>query len=206
MDTTKIKSFLDARHPFDVLTDEERELIASRMSRRQMAKGEVLVEVGQMVPGLHIVESGHVEITSPEGVLISVVHVGDAFGERGMLRDGRAPVTATCQEDGAFLLLPCGEFLRLVNSVEAFAEFFDRRSGRSAEKARARGPDIDLSTTRLSDIMTRDPIGVAPDETIESAARLMRDKNISCLLVREGDSLAGIMTTGDLTNRLVTRL
>ena len=46
-------------------------------------------------------------------------------------------------------------------------------------------------------------VSISPDETVESAARIMRDKDISCLLVCENGALAGIMTTGDLTNRVL---
>ncbi len=203
MDTNKIKSFLSSRHPFDALTDAELEHVASRTTRRKMTKGEALVEFGHMVPGLFVVETGYVEITSPENVLISVIHIGDAFGERGLLRDGRAPVTATCQEDGSVLLLPQTEFHRLVQESRPFAEFFDRRLSRAADKGRARRTAVDLTTTRLADIMTPDPITVAADETVENAARTMRDKNISCLLVAKDGALQGIVTTSDLTSRIL---
>jgi len=203
MDTTEIKTFLSSRHPFDALIDDELEKIASKITRREMTKDDVIVQFGQMVPGLFIVESGYVEITSPEGVLLSVIHTGDAFGERGMMRDGRAPVSATCREDGAVLLLPPSEFHRLLRESGPFGEFFNPKSARSADKARARGIEVDLSTTKLSDLMTREPVSISPDETVENAARIMRDKDISCLLVCENGALAGIMTTGDLTNRVL---
>lgn len=203
MDTTEIKSFLSARIPFDALDDAELDALAPRVSHQSMAKGDELLSVGQDVPGLFIVEKGQVEIASPEGVAISVIHVGEAFGERGMLRDGKAPVTATCQEDGSALLLPPEEFHRLVREVDVFAEFFKRGPSRTAEKVRARGADVDLSSTKIGDMMTRDPICVSPDQTVSDAARVMRDKDISCVLVKENGTLVGIVTTGDLANRVL---
>jgi len=203
MDTSEIKSFLSSRHPFDALVDDELENVASETTRVTMKKGDVLVRHGQSAPGLFVVETGYVELTSPEGALIAEIHPGDAFGERALLGDGRAPLTATCQEDGACLLLSPRTFYRLVRGGGVFSTFFDRRSGREAERARARRVELDLSTTRISNLMTPNPIHVAPDETIGNAARLMRDKDISCLLVCEDGALKGIVTTGDLTNRIL---
>ena len=203
MDTTEIKNFLGHRHPFDVLANDELEKVASTITHRTMVENDVVIAVGQEVPSLFIVNAGRVEISSPEGVPIAMIHTGDAFGERGLLRGGQSPIAATCREAGGVFELPKSEFERLLTDVGVFAEFFDRRSGRAAEKARPRSAEVDLSTTRISELMTPDPFYVAPDQTVEEAARLMRDKGISCVLVCEDGALQGIMTTGDLTNRVL---
>lgn len=55
---------------------------------------------------------------------------------------------------------------------------------------------------RAKDIMTRSIISVSPDHSVQHAARLMRDNNVSGLPVLDDDArLLGIMTEGDLLRR-----
>ena len=47
---------------------------------------------------------------------------------------------------------------------------------------------------RVCDVMTRKPIAVAPETSVRECARLMRDSNVSSLVVKEGDALRGHIT------------
>jgi CBS domain-containing protein len=55
----------------------------------------------------------------------------------------------------------------------------------------------------VATLLTGDPISCTSDTPIIDAARLMRDRNISCLPVVDGGALKGIMTTTDLSHRVV---
>jgi len=44
---------------------------------------------------------------------------------------------------------------------------------------------------------------VSPRETVEQAARTMRDRNVGCLVVQEGGRFAGIVTDRDLVVRVL---
>ena len=53
----------------------------------------------------------------------------------------------------------------------------------------------------VRDIMTRDVQLLTPDDTMQEAARRMRDDNIGSLPVAEGDRLVGYVTDRDLVVR-----
>jgi len=53
----------------------------------------------------------------------------------------------------------------------------------------------------VQDIMTRDVHLLAPHNTLQEAARLMRDDNIGSLPVADGDRLVGYITDRDLVIR-----
>lgn len=54
----------------------------------------------------------------------------------------------------------------------------------------------------VADVMTRNVISVAPDDTVEKAARTMLERGISGLLVVDAaGELAGVVTEGDLLRR-----
>lgn len=61
-----------------------------------------------------------------------------------------------------------------------------------------------LSKLRVEKIMVKDVAIVKDTEVIEEAARIMADKDISCLPVMKGSSVVGIVTQRDLFSAFVT--
>lgn len=53
--------------------------------------------------------------------------------------------------------------------------------------------------TPINEVMTKNPVTVDVQSSIENVVKLMKDKNIRRLLVTEGDKLTGILTLGDLS-------
>ena len=51
---------------------------------------------------------------------------------------------------------------------------------------------------QLKDVMKSEVISVGRDTTVTDAAKRMREANIGCLLVMDGDSVLGIVTDRDL--------
>src|SRR5687768_15907375 len=54
---------------------------------------------------------------------------------------------------------------------------------------------------KLSEIMTRDVVVIQPDDSLQSAAKKMRDLNIGFLPVCDGDDLLGVISDRDITIR-----
>ena len=55
----------------------------------------------------------------------------------------------------------------------------------------------------IGDLMTHDPITCPPDAQLQSAAQLMRDRDIGDVVVVAGDEVRGIVTDRDITVRAV---
>jgi len=55
----------------------------------------------------------------------------------------------------------------------------------------------------VGDIMTEDVTTVCPGSSVVSAAKIMSDKNISCIIVSDNGDLSGIITETDLLKRAV---
>src|SRR5688572_24526585 len=56
----------------------------------------------------------------------------------------------------------------------------------------------------VRDLMTPHPVTIGPHETVERAATLMHDKEVSRLPVVENGRLVGIIARGDIVRALVT--
>jgi len=64
-------------------------------------------------------------------------------------------------------------------------------------------PATSRSWLEVGDIMTEDVTTVCPGSSVVSAAKIMSDKNISCIIVSDNGDLSGIITETDLLKRAV---
>jgi CBS domain-containing protein len=96
-------------------------------------------------------------------------------------------------------------FLRFLDAYPAFDAFYDRLRAVPRRRGTAPADPVGdtLTAATLADVMTANPVAVSPATSIRDAARTMQERNISCVLVVDDGRLAGILTTGDLTNRVV---
>lgn len=195
---SEARALLERQHPYDRMEPSRIDEIAEAASWVGLAGGETLFNAGDILRGLYIVQTGAVRVTDRNGTLVSELGPGNTFGERGLLRDGVAQSTVTATDDARLLLLPAEMFRSLFEAEPAFRKFFDR-SGDARGGGRAR--PADLTTIRVADLMASPPVTCAPRTPLVEAARLMRDRRISCLCVTEADRLVGIVTVRDFTNR-----
>ncbi|ODM45064.1 DUF294 nucleotidyltransferase-like domain-containing protein [Cereibacter johrii] len=195
-DVQTIVSFLETVHPYDSLPRDELARVAGCFSRREIAAGETIYRHGERLTGLYLVKRGGVEILEPSGDVISVLGPRNSFGERGLMRDGRAATTAQSTSEGVLLMLPADEFRHLFAASPAFERFFTRRRTQGYRAS-------DLTTQKVADLMARKPVTCGPADTIRAAAMKMRDAGVSSLGVVEGHAFLGIVTTRDMTNKVV---
>ena len=63
---------------------------------------------------------------------------------------------------------------------------------------------VELSSTRVSEVMTRSVVTVSPGASVREAARLMAERNVGALpVVDEGGRLVGILSERDIVRRVV---
>lgn len=68
--------------------------------------------------------------------------------------------------------------------------------------ARAHAPTVAMSEP-VRRIMTENPVTVAPETPVATAARVLLEGRIGALPVREGDAIVGILTTSDALEALL---
>ncbi|WP_319567995.1 DUF294 nucleotidyltransferase-like domain-containing protein [Cohaesibacter marisflavi] len=195
--------FASHRHPFDLIEMSRLAVLARNTLKIEVAKGETILSVGQKVEGLYLIQSGEVDLITPEDTLLLHLTVGNCFGERAMLSDGHAPNRAVANQDCTLFLIPKSEFLDLTETLPSFHAFFDSSLIKRAAAAGQSDSTTDLISITIGALMTPDPITIGPDMPVTEAAQLMRAKNISCLLITQEDRLIGILTTGDMAHRVV---
>lgn len=210
-----IESFLGACHPFALLPAEALTRLAASIEQRPMEEGGAVLELGQENQHLHVVHSGEVEIRSATGKIFGRIGSGQAFGIRALLGGGRATYRAVALKPGRLLLVPRAAFMELADIHPQFERYFepigiervgltplgrDQDSG-SGQNVPTAGLDLMVLTAR--DMMTKNPVSVTPADTAHAAARIMRDRRISCVPVVEGEKIVGIVTDADFRDRVV---
>jgi len=90
---------------------------------------------------------------------------------------------------GAMLVMDSGELLGIFTERDALT--------------RVLGTGLDPGTTAVSDVMTRQPITVTPTTTLEEAMAIVTRERVRHLPVVQGGKVVGIVSSGDLTHRLV---
>lgn len=202
-----LRRFFAQHHPFDLLPAGVVETLLDRTSQVEIAAGHTIHDIGVELDYLFVVRNGAVDVVSPEGVVVEHRSMGEGVGARGLIRHEPTANRAVAHRDTSLLRIPRALFLELVQAHAAFAAFYERLKAVGSRRPAAvmLEPGEAIISSPLSEVMTADPIGVAPDATIREAAEIMRERNISCVLVEVDGRLDGILTTNDLARRVVAQ-
>jgi len=208
----EIRDFLAAHHPFDQLPDGSLSTLVGKIEIRYFKRETTVLEPGQVIEHLHILRSGAVEVTRPEGELLARLGEGDLFGYRALLRGGTIENRVVALEDCLVHLLPTAEIDALCEGHPQIAYFFGVLGKKSLSRAieyRPEQPDqrhtLNLMTLPVRQLIGRDPITEPPTTSICDVAARMSEHRVSSMLITEGERLVGIVTDRDLRNRVIAR-
>lgn len=94
----------------DALDSRARDVLAHASSALHVRQNEIVIEAGQSVDCLYVVESGllHAEVPGQDGELLAVAHfgAGDFFGELSFLRSDVAAATVRASTDATLIAIP----------------------------------------------------------------------------------------------------
>lgn len=202
-DSPDFSRFLRGRAPFDMLEPQAFDALVADAVARDTKAGETILAIGQPVDALHVVMRGSVELVTAEGVTTAHLAAGNTFGQRALLRDGKAPDNAVAAEDSLVFAIPANAFTQAMAASAPFRDFFTHALAPERRAARTDQTETNLATLPVRELMTRDPACIGAGATAREAAALMREKKISCLLVTRDGMLEGIVTDGDVARGIV---
>lgn len=195
----QILRFLQSVHPYDALSRDVAATIASQITSQPMAAGDAIYDRGNPLPGIFLIYEGEVDVVDENGVTVSHLGLRNSFGERGLLRGGQAVTSARAVTDGWLLMLPAPLFHSLMLDHDPVRRFFSRSR---TDKQNRQGQQ-DLATTQVDTFMATTPVTCAPDASVREAAIMMRERRVSSLCMTEGDQLLGIVTTRDMSGKVL---
>ena len=199
----EIHAFLTTCQPYDALPPDVLEAAAAQANIVDVQASETLLAIGETPTGLWLVRRGAVELRDQDGHSIAHRGPGDRVGDRPLLRGAPSRAEVAAEADSRLIFIPEGVVRGLMADHPAFARYLvsGRRDLTDVARAGSGGPD--LTTLSIADLMTSDPQLLPPETPVSQIARVMRDRNHSCVLLGEGTALAGILTAGDLAARVL---
>jgi CBS domain-containing protein len=194
--------FLRATPPFDRLPRALLDGAAAALETSTHAAGTWLARAGgEPLEHLYLVREGSVRVERG-GHTVEVVEEGEIFGFTSLLT-GVAALDVVVEEDLVAYRLPREAFRRLLSDA-AFAGHFAAGLGERLRSTLEHDPvapfEPDLSLP-VGELLRSPPVWVGAEATVAEAARLMRDRGISSVLVRTDPP--AILTDRDLRNRVV---
>jgi CBS domain-containing protein len=203
MTGSETRSFIQGVRPFDLLDGNELARVVEQLTPGRFAPGETILGRMTVPSSLFVVAEGVIEEADQAGP-VALYARGDSFDSVGLI-NGRSGNSFVSRNRSTCYLLPAQLFHALARSNIKFREHFQRDLGRRLDTAVAVQQQREASSfllARLGEGQLHPPVFVGPETTIKQATRLMQMREITALLVRDGDRV-GIFTERDVRERLV---
>lgn len=213
--------FLRRIPPFKFLGDEEIEAIAEDVYLKYYPSGtRVLEQSGRPSAHLYVIKKGAVRvfIASEDGeeILIDLRSEGDSFGFISMMSEDRSRANVETVEDTICYLIPRETMLSVLKARPRLNEYFlksffinfiDRTYEETRKRFSAVGEsDRALYTTRVGEIVRREPVTADEDTSLGEAAAVMSREKVSSLVIMARSGVpVGIVTDRDFREKVVAR-
>ncbi|HCE3721469.1 TPA: cyclic nucleotide-binding/CBS domain-containing protein [Vibrio parahaemolyticus] len=211
----EVLKFISQYPPFDDLPEEQLKKIALNAEVAYFRQGTEILNFGDTIRDLYMVRSGAVEIYRRKGELYNRIDAGGLFGQMGLLMNNRVRMPAKAIEDTLVYCIPEDIFNKLCDEFENFADYMELEdSARLRSAISSRSEINDFTTAKARKILARDPVTLEATASIQEAAILMAEENVTSLLIvrpaeelteEDDEQLLGILTDRDLCIRVLAQ-
>ncbi|EJX1243381.1 cyclic nucleotide-binding/CBS domain-containing protein [Vibrio alginolyticus] len=211
----EVLNFISQYPPFDDLPEEQLRKIALNAEVAYFRQGTKILNFGDTIRDLYMVRSGAVEIYRRKGELYNRIDAGGLFGQMGLLMSNRVRMPAKAIEDTLVYCIPENIFNELCDEFENFADYMELEdSARLRSAISSRSESNDFTTAKARKILARDPVTLEATASIQEAAILMAEENVTSLLIirpteelteEDDEQLLGILTDRDLCIRVLAQ-
>lgn len=220
-DIMELRQHMSQFPPFNALSDALLDEVAGQLEVRYFKAGSDVLRLNEDARELCYIRSGAVEVYRRQGDLHNCLGEGDIFGHFNLLRDHKVRFPARAIEDTLIYFISDAMFIQLCEQDEHFADFVELERPRLETAARDQRQSNDMMITRIRRLLSRAPVMVDVDISVQDAALRMSDDQASALLVTRECSaqdtrrfrddqgrhrrIHGIMTNSDFRTRIVGR-
>ncbi|WED20570.1 DUF294 nucleotidyltransferase-like domain-containing protein [Vibrio sp. JC009] len=209
----EIKNFIAQYPPFSEMPEEALEHITKQVEISYFRADTPIIHFGDHIHDLYMVRSGVVEILRRSGELYNRLDEGDIFGQMGLMTNNKVRFPAKATEDTLLYCIPEELFHELYDNYDNFADFVEVENNVRLRQAISNNNEAnDLTTSKVTTLITKEPISITTTESIQNAARKMADEGVSSLIVmapeqedeeEDQNQIAGIVTDRDLCTRVL---
>ena len=209
----EISNFLSHYPPFKALPEDVILNIARNIEITYFTEGKQVFGLDEQIHDLFMVRAGAIEIYRRSGELYNRLDKGALFGQMGLLTNNKVKFPAKAIDDSLVYCIPHTIFQELYDNYESFADFVEvDDNSRLRQAVMESNTQNDLSTSKVTSLLSRDVAYVEMHQSIRFAAQEMQDKSMSALLVFDPELVSaedspnpvvGIITDRDLCTRVL---
>jgi len=208
----EIQDFISQQAPFDQLPEEALIDVVRSVEISYYRAEASIIDFKDEINELYMIRSGVVEIYRRNGNLYNRLDQGKMFGQMGLLTNNKVRFPAKATSDTLLYCIPGSVFYDLCDRFEDFADFVEAEdSTRLKQAVEGNSNDANaLTTSKVKTLLTREPLILASDSSIQSVAQIMAEENQSAALIKdpsteelEGNSFVGLITEHDLCAKVV---
>lgn len=191
--------------PFDRLRPREREQMAAALDIGYYRASDVLIAPEATPDHLFVVIKGHVIERGGDGEIVNTYTIKDAFDPLALLKE-RAGSRFEAAEETIAYLLPRALFLKLTQDNAEFERFWfqslTEKLAAQAEMLSTRGM-ASFMVARVAEAYLHPPIFTAAAMPVRQAARLMKERRATSLLVSTPQGRIGVLSGTDIREAIL---
>ncbi|EKV30759.1 putative signal-transduction protein [Caenispirillum salinarum AK4] len=195
------KMFDSSVPPFDRLRPREREAVVDALDIAYFRSGDVIIAADQKPDHLYVIIKGHAVERDPDEEIVNTFSAKDAFDTMALIKDEAPANRFEAAEEVIAYMLPRKVFLTLVADNADFERFYfqslTERLEAQAQLASNRGM-ASFMIARVDEAYLHPPITAPAELTLREAARLMKQKRATSLLVTGFDGRLGVLSGTDI--------
>jgi CBS domain-containing protein len=208
----EIKSFIAQYAPFDQLPEQAIIEVAQSVEISYYRTDSMIVNFNDNITELYMIRSGVVELYRRKGELYNRLDQGQLFGQMGLLTSNKVRFPAKAVKDTLVYCIPESVFNELCELYDDFADFVEvEDTTRLKQAVKGKTDDANaLTTSKVKTLLTREAVVISCNSTIQAAAKLMAEENVSAALINDPDiedpqdsSFVGIITEHDLCANVI---
>ncbi len=201
-----IAEFLRTHDPFSGLDDETLERLVERVDEEAFEAGATIFKQGERSQDrVLVVRRGAIELVDGSRVL-DVLGEGELIGHPSMLSGLPSGFEARAQEDSRCYSMPASDVIPLLarrSSPSDLTGSLLQRPEPGGAAAEADVSSAEMTQQPARALIRREPVTCAADRPLREVARVMSDENVNSMIVRAQNGELGIVTDGDLRDRVV---
>ena len=205
----EISEFISVIPPFDRLPQSIIERLTKKMTIRYVRRGSNLPPDDSIRERLYILRNGAISLISKDNKLLGKLGEGDictAF----CLKEGRDNFSIIVEEDTLVYVITCDALHLVLNDYPEELSYFQKSASERLNQTIIKMQEENtlassLMQSAVGDVLNKPVITAETHISIQDAAILMAENNISALIIKNNNKVVGLLTDKDITKRCVAK-
>jgi CBS domain-containing protein len=210
IELVEIRDFIAQHHPFELLSLELLNDLTQKLEVRYIRRGQCFPPKENENSSLYMIRSGAIELRDSDNQLVGKLAEGDIYTSECQLIEIDESSCHLVLEDCLLYQLPCTQLKRFCDQSKEFTHYFEADLSERLQKAANysnRTVDVGVAsmTVPIGQLLTKKPVTLECPASIQQAAQIMSELNVSSIMLTQDGQLSGILTDRDLRRRCVAK-